>query len=635
MAPAAGARAQLLAASFDILEDEAPLGSPQPHTPATADPRDVLEELLVDYRQNQAVAADIYLDALSATGVAIGTDKAPLRSAVSPEAKSSKPKIAWRAARSRRPLIDSETFEPLDSVPEESSLLVETDETVPAGSPQAAIDELPQETEPEEVQLQGQHPLTALDADCNVQEQIEKHLAATPLKADAYTLSDMDGSQDGVAMTYSQPPPYPGGPLKVPEVVARVEQALSPSLSVVSERSESFVEGSSGAGSFSVPRIEDSLEELDKLEEELEAVNAATLSGPVAPVDEQPSKPAPKTPADQKKVTVLKRASLAGLSATVRIKPSEKARPTIRRSASMTLRDKKQDGPDSAVEQKAAGALSRHKSTTVRATLPTKSPAKSTKPPTVPNFELPGEAVARRLKEQRDARQALQAEAQKAQATPPKPRVNRPLAKPTFELPGEAISRRKREEREAKLRAEEGEEKKRREFKARPVRHSIGPATLPRETVASRARQNRTSQDEAEEKKAEANKTKRMSVGATRATAATTANTQSPQARGRHSMVMPATDLSRATSSSTGTSGKRSTLSAEEIEQQRLRGREIFARDSVYAKDKERDRRDRESTAKLAREQAAERSRVASREWAEKKRRKDVAARQTKPDAEA
>lgn len=549
-----------------------------------------------------------------------------------------------------------------------------------------------------DIQLQGQHPLTALDADCDVQEQIEKHLAgqfewlitypapagsaanhgshdednlqsvseslvygcnflrrkqqssfaehretghdsadtyaflATPLKADAYTLSDMNGSQDGVVMTYSQPPPYPGGPLKVPEVVARVEQALSPSLSVVSERSESFVEGSSPAGSFSVPRIEDSLEELDKLEEELEAVNAATLSGPVPPADEQPTKAAPKTPAEQKKVTTVKRASMAGQSATVRIKPSEKARPTIRRSASMTLRDKKQDAAGSAMEQKSAGTLSRHKPTAVRTTPAAKSPAKSTKPPTVPKFELPGEAVARRLREQRDARQALQAEAQRAQAAPPKPRVNRPLAKPTFELPGEAISRRKREEREAKLRAEEEEEKKRREFKARPVRHNTGPAAMPRETVASRARQNRTSQDEAEEKKAEANKTKRTSVGLPRATAsAAAASTQSPQARGRHSMVIPATDLSRATSSSTGTSGKRSTLSAEEIEQQRLRGREIFARDSVYAKDKMRDRRDRESTAKLARDQAAERSRVASREWAEKKRRKELAAKQTRP----
>ena len=99
-------------------------------------------------------------------------------------------------------------------------------------------------------------------------------------------------------------------------------------------------------------------------------------------------------------------------------------------------------------------------------------------------------------------------------------------------------------------------------------------------------------------------------------------------------MAIPANDLSRATSSSTATSGKRSTLLAGEIGQQRLRGRETFARDSIYAKDKVRDRRDRESTAKLARDQAAERSRVASREWAEKKRRRELAAKQTRAAAE-
>lgn len=150
MAPAAGARAQLLAGSFDILEDET-LGSPQPHTPATAtaETREVLEELSVDYRQNQAAAADSCLDASSATGVASITEKAPHLSPGSPEAKSNTTKITWRAARSRRPLIESETFEPLDAVLEEPSLLFKTEETEPAGSPQAGADELQQETQHE------------------------------------------------------------------------------------------------------------------------------------------------------------------------------------------------------------------------------------------------------------------------------------------------------------------------------------------------------------------------------------------------------------------------------------------------------------------------------------------------------
>lgn len=159
----------------------------------------------------------------------------------------------------------------------------------------------------------------------------------------------------------------------------------------------------------------------------------------------------------------------------------------------------------------------------------------------MPRFELPG-----------DARQALQqAEALKAaQASPVR---RRPLARPTFELPGEAISRRKREERDARLRAQEDEERRRREFKVRPVRHSLGPATpQPRDTAASRVRQTRLS--------------------------------KSPPPR--------------------DAAGKRGSLSTAELELQRRRGRDV-----------------------VAREQAAARSRTASREWADKKRRHELAAK--------
>jgi len=451
-------------------------------------------------------------------------------------------------------------------------------------------------------------------------------LLATPLKADAYfVLGEMDGSEQGVMVSVTEPPPYPGGPLKVPEVVTTVKQALSPSPSIISDQSGSIGDRSSRAGSFSLPRIEDSLEELDKLEEELEAV----LSRPV-PVDvSEPAKASPKTPSTRGTPTAHERPKVAVQSATVRVKRTVNARPSLRRVASLTLREKKPDGPDPAAEQKAAGPLTtRVKPGTARPGAPTvKMPVKSTKPPTVPKFELPGEAVARRLKEQRDAREAKQAEAQKApSAAPTRTRINRPLAKPTFELPGEAISRRKREEREAKLKAEAEEERKKREFKARPVRHSIGPATLPRATLASLARQNKTLQDDAEEKRAEAGKLKRMSMGMVRPGTATSVGSQSPQPRGRNSTAAIAENSSRTTSASTGRS-KRSTLSAEELEQQRLRGKEILERDSILAKDKERDRREREVKAKTAREEAAERSRIASREWAEKKRRREAAAK--------
>ncbi|KEY69682.1 hypothetical protein S7711_03168 [Stachybotrys chartarum IBT 7711] len=132
------------------------------------------------------------------------------------------------------------------------------------------------------------------------------------------------------------------------------------------------------------------------------------------------------------------------------------------------------------------------------------------KPTTVPTFSgLPGDAVARRLKEQRDTRLA-ESESQKASAkSPTKIPCAKSSKKQNFELPGDAISRRKKEAREAKLKAEEEEERKKREFKARPIRHTIGHGFVPRETIASLARQGKLSQDYNGDKRAQTIRAKR------------------------------------------------------------------------------------------------------------------------------
>lgn len=246
---------------------------------------------------------------------------------------------------------------------------------------------------------------------------------------------------------------------------------------------------------------------------------------------------------------------------------------------------------------------------------PPKPLAKSTKVATRPTFELPGEAVARRLKEQREARLSQQITPVKAAAVAaavasPRPKSTKVPTVPTFELPGEAISRRKREEREARLRAQEEEERRRREFKAKPIRNSV--VTIPRETIASRARQAKAQED------GTPMASKRISV-ISRISGASPV--KSPDSRDH--VTGTASQMSRATSSSNGSmSGKRSTLSAEDAQHQKLRGKEIFKRDNSLREDRERERRERELSAKIAREQAAERSRQASRDWAEKQRLK-------------
>lgn len=451
-------------------------------------------------------------------------------------------------------------------------------------------------------------------------------LIATPIEGDESLLRNCDiaAASAHVNMTLLEPPAYEychGIPPKSPEVVHVDEQAVSPSLTLVSERSNSYAGSSTTAGSFCAPRIEDSLEELDKLEDQLEALNAMTHSRRIPSPDHGRTSGRPESSTHTQKSVVTKRASFAGQAATVRVKNSEKSQSSIRRSTSLIFNDRKQD--ETANSPNTRNRLSRHKSVNSLSTTP-KGTIKSTKPLTVPNFELPGEAVARRLREQREARKAQQAEAEKANVAPQRSRFSKLLTKPTFELPGEAISRRKREEREMRLKAQEEEERKKREFKARPVRFSITPSSVPRDTITSRARQNKIAQDNDESQQVDLTKSKRLSVGVARGGSI---SNKSPQARGRLSTAVSHEDLSRATSTSTGSiNGKRSTLSAEETQQLKLRGKEIFHRDNTrFKEDKEREKRERELTARTAREQAAERSRAASREWAEKKRRKEQA----------
>lgn len=185
--------------------------------------------------------------------------------------------------------------------------------------------------------------------------------------------------------------------LKTKESIEAMEQAVSPSLTHASEVGSFASRGES----FSGPRIEDSLEEIDRLEDEIEAVNNYTNSPRVNNSERRPTECSSGTPSSTNKTG--KRVTIApGQSSTVRIKPSEKMRPALRRSNSMDLRENQSQRLNAVPEQKAAGFLSRSKSTISRA--PEFGTVKSSKPVTVPHFELPGEAVSRRLKQQREAR---------------------------------------------------------------------------------------------------------------------------------------------------------------------------------------------------------------------------------------
>ncbi|KAJ3480272.1 hypothetical protein NLG97_g8109 [Lecanicillium saksenae] len=382
----------------------------------------------------------------------------PVRNTSDP--KFIKAQIEQHVPRLQRPALSAQTFEPLAAVDENSDTTF-TQQKLEATNSTTSQAPAPTASEPtlqDQVQkhLAGQFewliscPAQPSDAvshglpshngsresngamlfGCNLLHCASKS-ALTPSSATQPTnrvtllATPISGTQSNLAaMSWEQqnaPPPYDGPALKVPEVVDMVENALSPALSGISDRSESFA-GSSRTGSFSVPRIEDSLEELDRLEEQLEAVGALAKVKTAAPTDDAIRSPAVNSAGGSPSAkTVQKRTSMKSLN-------SKSSHQSLRRSASMTLRQKNQQPatpPAKKADSPASGSVRLS-----RASTPSRSPtSKSSKPPTVPKFELPGEAVARRLKEQKEARQALVEKQQKANAAPVKPRTKEGAAR--------------------------------------------------------------------------------------------------------------------------------------------------------------------------------------------------------------
>jgi hypothetical protein len=350
-------------------------------------------------------------------------------------------------------------------------------------------------------------------------------------------------------------------------------------------------------------RIEDSVDALDELEEQLEAINEVTQLQNILSPD--PGSDATQVTKSATTVRFLQSQVEPGKAS-----PGRKPVPGNYQRGSPP---KKADGLSTTTSTPAKRAPGARPASL----LPPKPLNKSNKTPTNPTFELPGEAVARRLKEKREARLSMQVTSEQAAAlsSPAKIKSTKVPTRPTFELPGEAISRRKREEHERRLQQQREEERKRREFKARPIRNGTGANSVPRETVASRARQSKVTPTDKTNAIA-SNKRHSMAV----MPVTSQQHLQLP-ARGRGSTVGSASTAhvsSRGTSASTASVGKRSTMSAEDMQHLKARGKEIYNRDNSIGTDRENVRREREEAAKIARQEAAERSRQLSREWADK-----------------
>lgn len=382
-----------------------------------------------------------------------------------------------------------------------------------------------------------------------------------------------------------------------------------------------------------VTRIEDSFEALDMLEDELEAFDKVARFSEFVATDkplltEKPSTKAELAPPSLsvKFATPQPQRTLTKPSpASLRVKPASEPRKTaLRKVASMSLAPHRSKGEDKSTTQNSLNASTPRGSTRMYTQKPVTKP---TKERTIPPIERSGDAAAHQSRDKNEARRAAQRATQPTAASLGRARSAKLPTRAVFELPGEAISRRKREEHQAQLKAQEEADKKRREFKARPPPSHTMPATLPRETVASRARQNKAALAENSAQTATPTRRQFATVGPhSRSVLSATINQSDSRGRGLKVEDIPIHQESRATSASTASmSGKRSSVSVEDVHMQKLRGHEIYQRDNVaWSESRMREKCERETLARIAREEAAERSRQKSREWAAKQARKRI-----------
>ena len=199
---------------------------------------------------------------------------------------------------------------------------------------------------------------------------------------------------------------------------------------------------------------------------------------------------------------------------------------------------------------------------------------------------------------------------------PPPPKSKKPTTQGSFQLPGEAVAAKLKAAREARM-AKEAEEAEKKEkkvaFKARPAPKAAGDVPAVRQTNASRARESIMTGKPA------------PAPSATHKRSNTVANTTTDRPRTTLS-AKPATTVSskpRASTSLANISKPRASTSTTTAAQRitsSSKGKEVFSRAANAKAAAEKEKSEKEAAAKKARAEASERGRVASREWAEKQR---------------
>lgn len=388
-------------------------------------------------------------------------------------------------------------------------------------------------------------------------------------------------------------------------------------------------------------RIEDSVEAIDAFEEEMEKIGELmpTISDTVSPRTT-------KTPKRNSASIAVSKSKSFRAGESTRSKAVAATATAVSKGVSQKNRQHSlleggvsakanEDAKHSASKQTPLTAVKRvssiHKAPF--------QPAKSTKPPTRASFELPGDAIARKLKDKREERLRNESEGESKKVEVKsvlKPiKSTKPLTHPTFELPGEAVARKLKEQRENRLKQQETDaESIRKVFKARPVRASQAPVqksnatskarmSLARKSTESENIRNRVSDIRPASKRpasvplGDANR-RLSTLSVAKRTHAPVADRSARTTRGP-SLAATSSRLSISVAT------RRVTRNGNGAHQS-IRGREVFERNKTATEELERLRKEKEEAAKKARVEAAERGRLASRQWAEKQKARKISA---------
>ncbi|MCJ1342218.1 hypothetical protein MMC31_000398 [Peltigera leucophlebia] len=264
-------------------------------------------------------------------------------------------------------------------------------------------------------------------------------------------------------------------------------------------------------------------------------------------------------------------------------------------------------------------------------------PTKSTKPPTRSTFELPGEAIARKLKEQREER------LKRTEEDPDKKTAfkTRPVRKSSTPIVKATATSRARLSLAAKLDTSDSSINDQQSSASKPkTKRVAAKAPLPSSTEALNKRLSVFSANKPTEEA-----TKRLSSTLTPLTISKQRNT--PANTSARLVRAASTSISNTTAATTAPR-RASTMimgpppapprpassiiivpAPAELAQQKLRGKEVFNRVRVEQDERDRIKREKEEAAKKARAEAAERGRLASREWAERQRLKKMGSAAT------